>query len=266
MFFSLDSSLPIIGMDYSYSDEQRKKVSMYFKSMHSMIVEPSFLELMSMMNGLFQREDIVSYAEKAHFYGKPYVSNILDEMLSWGVASEASSVCLWGMSFDKEYSSDSFSRFDIHFISVTPALIDLALLLCKYSFNSISFSDSDIKVKQEDVNSSVLLQESDVGRLLSDLIAIRRNGNQTKSVAEHDCFETDHETIFMCDGHSDVYSDDYDILLDANDYRNNVKFCRDLAFKISNDGKQNDAQFIEFEHALKMESDVIFGVVDGFYK
>lgn len=258
MFISLNENSPIIGMDYSYSDEKHKKVSIYFKSMNSMIVDPSFLEVMAMMNGVFDRKSILSYAYNAHSYDKSYVSNIFNEMISWGVATEVNSVCLWGESFDKEYSTDTFSRFDVRFLSATPALIDLALLLCKYSFNSISFSDSEIKIKQEDVDSSVLLQESDVGRLLSDMIAVRRNNDRSS-------IESGHETIYMCDGCADICSGDCDILMDANDYRNNNRFCKGIAFRMSGGGKQNDSQFIEFEHTLKMESDVIFGVIDGFF-
>lgn len=266
MFFSLNNNAPVIGMDYSYSDEKCKKVSVYFKSMHSMIVDPSFLELMSMMNGVFDRESILGYAEKAHSYGKSYVNGIFDEMISWGVASEEKNACLWGESFDKGYSGDSFNRFDVRLLSVTPVLIDLALLLCKYNFNSISFPDNDIKIKQEDVDSSVLLKKSDVGCLLSDLITFRRNGSNCSGVAKHDSGEISHETILVCDGHSDNYSSECNIVVDANDYRNNSRFCRGLAFKMSNAGTQIEAQFIEFEHTLKIESDIVFGVVDGFYQ
>jgi len=266
MFFSLDSRLPIIGMDYSYSDERCKKVSVYFKSMNSMIVDPSFLELLAMMNGLFDKESILNYAEKALSYRKAYVNNILDEMVSWDVAHEESRVNLWGSSFDKEYSTEFFSRFDLRFLSVTPALIDLSLLLCKYNFNSISFSDDDVTIKRENVESSVLLQESDVGRTLSSLIAMRRNGNRGSHIVEHAPIKEACETIFLCDSFTENYYDYCDILLDANDYRNNPNFCRRLAFKASSCGKQIDFQFVEFEHMLRMESDVVFGVIDGFYE
>ena len=265
MFLSLDSSSPIIGMDYSYSDERRKKVSVYFKSMHSMIVDPFFLELIAMMNGLFDRESIVDYAENSHSYDNRYINDILNKMLSWGVASEASSACLWSTPFDKDYSADCFKRFDVRFLSVTPVLIDLSLLLCKYSFKSISFTDPEIRVKQEDVDSSALLQKSDVGRLLSDLIAIRRDKDHTNGDSNNGTFETERHTIFMCDGCSRDFSDDCSILLDANDYRNNMKLCRGFAFDLSCNEKRSDAKFAELEHTLKMESDVVFGVVDGFY-
>ena len=266
MFFSLDNRLPIIGMDFSYSDERCKKVSVYFKSTNSMIVDPSFLELLAMMNGLFDKESILNYAEKVLSYRKAYVNSILDEMISWNVAHEESSVNLWGSSFDKEFSKEFFSHFDVRFISATPALIDLSLLLCKYNFNSISFSDDDIKIQREDVKSSVLLQESDIGRSLSSLIAMRRNGNCGSSIDEHSPMKKACETIFLCDSPTKNNYDNCDILLDVEDYRNNPNFCRGLAFKASSCGKQIDSQLVEFEHVLKMESDVVFGVIDGFYE
>lgn len=266
MIISLNNNAPIIGMDHSYYDVKQKKITIYFKSLHSMIVAPSFLELMSMMNGLFDRNSILSYAEKALSYDKKYVSDVLDEMISWGVACESRGVCLWNTSLNKEYSEKSFGRFDVRFLSVTPALIDLAFLLCKYNFNSISFLDSDVKIESVHVETSVLLQESDKGRLLCELIESRRSGNKALSVGEHHSLDAGQETIFVCDGHSDIYSRDYSILLDADDYRKNSNFCRELAFKMSNAETQSDAKFIEFENILKTESDVIFGVVDGFYE
>ena len=262
MYLSLNSNTPIIGIDFSYSDDQNKKLSLYFRSKHSMIVDPSFLELLSLMNGLFSRKDITSYAKTILSYDELQIEGILDEMQSWGVIEEKKQIALWGTQFDNEFVSDRFNTYDVHFLSSTPDLIDLSILLCKYCFRSISFSDPDVTIDNETINSSTLLQPSDLG--ISPNRIIGRHRIQEIKTRSNNEDIVSKNTIYICDGDAYLYTDEYYPLIDATYYRRKMKLCDGLAFDLPSNSIQGDLTHTNFEYVQQMLSDIILGVIDGF--
>lgn len=258
MFASLESKSQIVGVDFSYSSATERMVSIYGAKYNSIIVDTHFIDVITMLNGMFTSEQIKSFMLKVLEYSQDKCEEIEDNVRSWGIINKTAYPTNWGTEINNNCFMDNFKSYSITFPQFGSRYIDLLIMLAKFDLNSYRI-DKDLVINETMFNDSLVINQRDVGKKVSEFLAERNGINLL--IEKEVAIQEGVENIIICE--EDLYlENESQISICTGNYSYNMKLCE---FNLFAKSSLENEHCRKFATNLNILNDIIFGITNGFY-
>ena len=251
MFVKLSANSTIVGMDFLESIDG--DMTIFTKNKNSIVASPSFIDVFSMLSGIFTKESVDKYIEDHYAYDSKKIKIWVDS-----ICDDRTSQTLWGSNI-KDFSLDYFKDKNLFILSEHIEVIDCAIVLAKYGFSSI-FVAYNRTINDNDIDSSVFLGRRHLNKTITDVLS-EYCINTTIAVMTEETIINIKDVAITYRFDSSEENCISDFTFSIEDYRKVGHICEEDPFKMDNDAYGDSVS--NFMLAFNIQNDILLSIFNG---